>query len=1113
MAWVGIPTHAKGQDIMAEIKTVSREANRLDGLLAVACGAVAFLVYLLTLSPGVYPGQSAQLMAICTGVEPTVAPAHPLWTPIVAWLGGLDFLTLPVRLNLFSAVCGALAVMLLYRLTAFLVRQTIYNETVSDRQANVAAVLAGLTAAMALAFCVPFWSASTRLQYQSFDLLLVLAAGYLLVLYIRTGWLALILLFAFGYGVGMVESTMFLVLSPVAAAAALFALWMHKRLGHRNVIAMGLLLLLGLGAYVLVARHFFTTEDVALRGYRNWLDVLVFMWRDQYGEIKSSLPRLNWFWLLLQSVAPALAAAIAARRALNNERTWSLYLLHLILTVLAVFVLANVPWSPWRLVVGQGVLPVVSYALMAMVCGYLVAYWYLLKAVERTRRDQEVMILTKRVGKWTGHVLVWPLAALVAVAAVVNVFEADGHRGRGADACAQELLQRMGSRTWVVTDGLLDNHIAILARVRGQKVHLLCLQRDMDKVYQRRLVRIIERENMFRGSRQRMLNTLDLGLLPFLQDWLANDPEVASQLVIFSVPDLWYGAGLLPIPDLFFFSGARDTTRLDAGALVADHMALWGRLEKTVPRTAHPDDPMSFFNNQLRRQMGFVGNNLGVVMEEMGRTNEADAVYQRVRQLDPDNVSVLFNRFELARRLKDDKRSVAAEKDLKDFLARDKRQYALYSLSRYYGYIRSPELFARLGWVWALSGQTGAGLVGMRKAGDLLPPASQIALEHSMAAIYLLQDDRAKSEELYRNILEKDPANRQALRSMARMAVAEGALEKAKAWLDKIQKTGVAQNQLGVEWAAIHLSAGEAALAATNMPAAIASFSQARMQLQETVDLQPNNLQAWGMLAVVQLQQAAVERAAKRDAAPFFKEVEQTIEKMDKIAGSPDQYFIQIVKAQLAMARGREHYRIAREAFIRASILRPDVPRLNDVILQLDIALADQPMAERHARAVLRVNRRHALANYVIGSLRLQAGEYGEAEDFLRRSVESEPLPVALNDLAETLRRIRKFAEAEKFARQATVKSPNLYVAWETLAALLMDQNRLADAEVAMNEAASRNKDDARVQVSMARLQFLKGDLDRTREIIKQVRKNLDQLNAFERAEFEKLAASVAKRR
>jgi len=1019
---------------------------------------------------------------------------------------------LPVRLNLFSALCSALAVTLLYRLMAFLVRRTIDDLTINDRQADLAAMLAGLTSAAALAFCVPFWAASTRLQYQGFDLLLALAIFYLLVWYVRTGWLIFVLLFAFCYGVGVVEATLFLSLAPIAGAAALFVLWMRRRLKRGIVFGMGLLLLLGLGAYVLFATRFFLTEDIALRGYTSWQDVLIFMWRDQAQELMSAFPRLNWFWLLLQSVVPGLAVVLAARRALNNERSWSQYLLHLILTVLVVFVLTNVPWSPWRLVEEAGILPVTSYAIMAMVSGYLLAYWYLLAVVKETRRDQKILSLTKSAGKWMGRVLACVLALVVVAWAVVNAFEADGHRGKGADACARALLQRMGSRTWIVTDGLLDNHIAILARVKGQKIHLLCLQHDLDKVYQRRLTRIIERENMFPNNRTHMLDTLELGIRPFLQDWLANDPDAANHLVIFSVPDLWYGAGLAPIPDLLFFSGAHDTTQLNLDALVADHLALWNRMEKIVPRTAQPVDPMASFNNQLRRQMGFVGNNLGVLLEENGRTNEADSVYQRVRQLDPDNISVLFNRFELARRLKDEKMSVATENDLKDFLARDKgRQYGLYALSQYYGYVRNPLLFARLGWQWALSGQSSAAIAGMRKAGELLPPSEQIVLEQSMASLYLLQDNRIRSEETYRNILEKDPGNRVALRAMAHLALSAGALEKAKNWLEKLQKAGMTQNQLGVEWASIYLASGETAFAATNLAAATASFAHARMQLVETVDVEPSNLQALGMLAVVELKQAGVERADKHDPMPFFKDVEQTIDKMTKVAGSPDQYFIQIVKAQLALAKGRDFYRAAREAFIRASILRPEVQKLNDVILKLDIDLADTGLAERHASGVLRVNPRSALANYVIGSLRLQAGEYSQAEDFLRRSVEVEPLPAALNDLAEALRRLHKYGEAEKFAREATVQSPDLYVAWETLASTLMDENRLTEAETAMNEAIRRSKDDARMQVSMTRLQYLKGDFNRAREAIKLVRKNLDQLSASERAEFEKLAAEVAK--
>jgi tetratricopeptide (TPR) repeat protein len=1073
---------------MKDTTTASRSERR-DVWLALAAGGLAGIVYLLTVAHGVYPGQSASLMAVCTGLEPTVAPMHPIWSAIAGWIGRVHVLSLPLRLNLFSVLCGAAAVGLLCRQTAFLVRQTIHEDSIADRQIDRAAAVAGLTAAAALAFSVPFWSASTRLQYQGFDLLILLGLFQVLVLFVRTGLTVFLLAFALGYGVGIVETTLFILLLPVAAVLVVLALVKRRRFDLQTLSLFGLAGIAGLCAYPLFAWSFFQGGDKALRGYRNVMDVLVFMWRDQYHIVRGAIPRVGWMWLLFQSAVPSLAAFIAARRALNNERSWSLYLLHAILTGVAVCVLTNVPFAPWRLVRLGGTLPVGTYAMMAMVTGYLAAYWHLMMSVRERRHDQQISNLTRRAGNWMGLVLAWPLTVLVAVAAVVNGFEANGARGAGADLCARRLLDDLRGRSWIVTDGTLDNHIEILARERGQTVHLLCLQKDTDRIYQRQLVRLIEKENLFPSDRQRMLNSLDIGVLPFIQDWFASDTNIASKAVVFGVPDLWYGAGQSPLPEYLFFGGTRGLEGRNGPAMAADHMAFWNVVTRALPRRPRTTDPTSLLCNYLRRHVGFVGNNLGVTLEEMGRTNEAAAVYARVREIDPDNISALFNQFEMARRGTDEALKTRIEKEVRDFIARQKHQYALWSLSRYYGYVRSPELFARLGWSWALSGQTQAGLAGIKRADDLLlTRGSRLSLQQTIAAIYMLQDERAKSEDVYRQILANDPENRQAILSIARIAVASGELDKARNWLQKVQDVGVARNQLGVEYAAVHLAAGE--------------FDLARVQLQETVDTQPNNLQALGMLAVVLLQQNNI------------KEVEQTVlPKMEAVAGSPDQYFIQIVRAQAAMAKGKDFFRVARAAFIRASILRPDVTRLSDVILQLDIALVDQPRAEQHARQVLRVNRRHALANYVMGSLRLQAGQYGEAEDYLRRSVTTEPLPAALNDLSETLRRMRKFVDAETFARDAVAKAPELYIGYETLAAILMDQSRIAEAEPLLDKALKLNKDDMRVQMSRARLLYLKGDLTAARDAIKIVRGRQGELNPYELDEFERLAGEISRRR
>ena len=355
---------------------------------------------------------------------------------------------------------------------------------------------------------------------------------------------------------------------------------------------------------------------------------------------------------------------------------------------------------------------------------------------------------------------------------------------------------------------------------------------------------------------------------------------------------------------------------------------------------------------------------------------------------------------------------------------------------------------------------------------------------HAMAAIYSLADDRNKTEAVYQDIIKSDPNNRTAMLGLARLAVQEGALEKAKAWLEKAAKSDDRRGALGVEWAVIHLMNND--------------VPRARLALQEATDLQPKNLQAWAMLAMVQIQQNETD------------EIEKIIlPKMEGIAGTVDNYFVQITRAQLYMKKGGDSNakKPAREAFIRASMLRPDIPGVKDMILQLDIAMNDQAAAELHARQVLRTSRKHALANYVMGSLRLQEGAYGEAEDFLRRSVETSPSAAALNDLSEVLRRIRKFDEAEKFAREAIKLSPTLYVAWETLGSVLLESNKdLNEAEMAVRKAMDLYKDDLRLNITLARIQLKKGEIELARGTIRQIKNHQGGLSKYDQDELARLS-------
>ena len=1074
-------------------KEIPAGKRKIDWFLSAGLGLLAAVVYGLTLSKGVYPGESARLMTVYSGIDPLELPLHPVWGMIVSQLSAWPVFTLPLRLNLFSACCAAVSVVLLYRLMSFLVHEII-NEEYSVEYAPRVAVWAGAVAALAFMFAVPVWQAATRLQYQSFDLMLVLIAASFLTLYAASKWRVFLVLFALLQGVGVVESVMFVPLAPVFLMFLIYVLWKNGELSLSRVTWMGALSVVGLSLYYFSAQAFLGSHDVEALGFKNVMDVLVEVWKAQIRQLRSGLPRVNWLILLLMSVVPWLAGWFASFRALNNERSWSEYILHLTLSVLVVLGLTNVAISPWEILKPLGRLPVWAAAMQAMTVGYLVAYWYLLLKVERPKRGLATSEVTKRAGDWMGLILTYPLVAVVLLAAVINAFECGGSRGAFADRCAKEILGRLGGRTWFVTDGTLDPHLQIMARERGQELNLLCLQNDMSPSYLKLMAKRIEEKKVFGPAEmQRMKSTLDLGILPFIQDWFAMDKAIEKKVAVFGVPDFWYTAGITPVPEFLFFSGSRDIKEFKDKPLFADYSAFWKEMDRVLaPGKSGNNDPTVRLRAHLRRHMGFVANNLGVLLEDLGKDEDAFAVYTYVHdKLDAENISALFNRFEMARR------GVASasagkeviERELKDFIGNLKQKYPLWSLSRYYGYVRSPELFARLGWGWALSGQTGAALAGVTRAINLLPTDQRVGAMQAMAAIYSLSDDRSKTEAVYQDIIKSDPNNRSAMLGMARLAVQEGALEKAKQWLEQAAKSDDKRGALGVEWAVIHLMNNDVA--------------RARLSLQEATDLQPKNLQAWAMLAMVQLQQ--------EETADIEKVI---LPKMENIAGTVDNYFIQITRAQVAMKKGKNFQRGAREAFIRASMLRPDITGVKDMILQLDIAMNDQESAELHARQVLRNNRKHALANYVMGSLRLQEGEYGEAEDFLRRSVETNPSAAALNDLSEVLRRIRKFDEAEKHARAALKLSPDLYVAWETLAVILLEADKdLNEAEQAVRKSMELFAEDLRVRITLARILLKKGEIERARETIRQLKSRQSELSGFDQAELARLAEEASANR
>ena len=152
-----------------------------------------------------------------------------------------------------------------------------------------------------------------------------------------------------------------------------------------------------------------------------------------------------------------------------------------------------------------------------------------------------------------------------------------------------------------------------------------------------------------------------------------------------------------------------------------------------------------------------------------------------------------------------------------------------------------------------------------------------------------------------------------------------------------------------------------------------------------------------------------------------------------------------------------------------------------------------------------------------MGSLSLGRGRYREAEAFLRKAVNApQPSPMAMNDLAEVLRRTDKLQEAEQQVRKAIEMSPKFYILYETLASILMDQKRnLDEADASIRKAIELFKGekktdaDIRTYMSLARVQVLRGDMKGAKASVRRVQSRISELSDFEKGEFEEIKKSV----
>ncbi len=990
-----------------------------DVFAGFALALLALGAYLYTLSRGAYFGLSANLIAQRLDLTPELTPNQPLWKSLAGLLaGGSD--NAVFRLNLFSALCGAASAGLLYALVRHAVGRSIDTLVVSERRAAVAARLAGVVSALALTFSVPFWVVSTRAHTAPFHVLLLLLAATALARFGKTGGRAPAFLFALLYGVGMAEYEAFWLLAPLAGGYFLFVCWRSERVRPLFLTGIAATALLALSAmYGWGTVRFSGLDGYALRGWTGPGQVLWDYWRIQYFLLARSLPRVGWLTIVLFTILPWLISLLVARRALNEEKDWSYYLLHVLLAGIVATILLNVPFSPWALQPGTARVPVMPYLLTAMTAGYLAAYGWLLPFAwlpdeREPRRPVARGILCV--------LLSAPLPALTVFAAVRNVSESDARPGEAANRYVREIVASVPERCdWLITEGFLDDLIAIESRQAGRVLNTLNLRAGTESHYVRQVAG--------KMATPRLRNLAGIDFLRMIREWMVTDRATADTIAVLTTPDLWVEAGYEPRPHGLVFLAADPETPLAAGAL-AEHRSLWDRLGSLWPILEEGPSYLRPLSGYLRAQAALSANNLGVALEDAGRPHEAVEAYAAARAINPGNASALLNQWALTQAGHAYGDPDALARDMASLReAVEQRGLDIWSLARRHGYVRAPQAFLAMGWGRALSGQPGAGVADMKKALELADADQRSAIRQSLADMHFLSEEDEASEALYFELLAENPDNVRALLGMARLAARKGDADRAVSFLDRAKGAGAEPHVLAMEQATMHLAAG--------------ARDQARAVLEEAVERNPKNVRAWAMLAEIH-----ARAGETRELARALRPLEN---RRDTAPLAP------VMRGEAALARGDMPE--ARQQFELAHAMGNRSRHVLDRLLALAFGAGERGHALRHARELLRMDVRHSMANFVMGMDEQKRGQTDSAEDFYRRSLEGRRLALTLNNLAMLLLERGEHAEAETLvleglaAEDAANIAVNLH---STHGLILMRAGRLAEARQAFETALAQ---------------------------------------------------------
>lgn len=1119
---------------------------------------VPLLVYRLTLFTHVYPGYSAFLTAASAGLCPQDDLAYPLFAMAARGVAGLAYADLPMRMNLFCAVCGGLAVSLFYLLVARLVfmfacedpggamaamppRLRVDNDadesdapargedgfamnadgTLSipvsvqthNRRVAHAAVLGGLGAASVLAFCVPFWLVSTRLYPFAFDLMIIFLIVNLMISYDQRGNLASLFSGVLLLGACCVESPLFLVLLPVCGAFFLRSMVLNGHATTYRVLFAMLTVLTGLLlAFYVVWQAAEVCAAIPVPAPRLVLRVFLETGR---VELVRWIPSFGWSYVFVQFLFPAAIAFFVFSHAFRR-RTPLLFLMQLALAVPLLPTLLNlnvvrgaaggVPWlarvlgwlnldtSIWGVARLTSKIPVYQHVVIALFTGLLVAAWFLMREMFQEKIDEELDYYEYRDNPVVCRVGSVLCWPLLALAFLVPFFSYPD-----IDPEDGQFADRVADNIYQELGGR-----DWIVNIRLLRHHLMVRAHRDD----RRLIFVSTDDSDTDVSTGEPALTI------------RADPSFAE-----------HRNRLLNAADLSAASFLREWLRHDTQAftrvVLFDSPGLWRdngfqALPTGFFLSGAPQDVAVDARDLLARHQAF-RENMGPLL--VPEKPDSIRYYAYVRKGLNDQLVRMAN--ELGILLAAQRRETEADELFKQASGQAPANLSVV-LNRY-------ELALNRGGGPEIQGEIEAQLrlLQQREDSAAFTAASLQARDGSLINPDMLDYVRKNlwsKGVSYRNLLvtsknfRSDPLTmlrdkkRELVQTITRHIDANE-FDEADRHLnllldldDKdafalVNKARIAIERRDLPEAGLWMDlAKESKVPQEDLiwhEAALLILdgkqAEARTILNKVIPSRPGDIRLWGLLAEILLQTGE------------FQELENRVYPALRSAASKrEHYLMHMVRGYILRNNGPKDFQLARASFLRALALNQHVRAVREDLLRLDDALNVPAFCEEDAKAVLRRDPEHAFANYLWGSVRLRRGELDLAEDLFTRSLEKERNAPAYAGLGTVLLERGAFEQAEKFLRRSLELDARRLFTWHALARLLLETGRLDEASRALDTVAEGLPDDLDVRLTVIRLLMRQKKLDHAATLVSDLLEDEDLLPPGIRSRLKSLADELS---